>query len=73
MTDSIYDSIAADPFLQQAKEELEAINIEIASITRLSVQTIEDKVKKDALLEKWGSLHSKYSRAIRSILEGAGA
>ena len=49
---SIYDSISRDPFLQQAKEELEAINIEIASITRLSVQTIEDKVRKDALLEK---------------------
>jgi hypothetical protein len=70
---SIYDSIAKDPFLQSAKEELDALNIEIASITRLSVQTTEDKVRKDALIEKWGALHSKYSRAIRSILEGAEA
>ena len=70
---SIYDSIAQDPFLQKAKVELDVINIEIAAITRLSEQTTEDKVRKDALIAKWGSLHSKYMRAIHSVLDGAEA
>ena len=70
---TIYDSIAADPFLQKAREELDALNTQIAAITRLNVQTIEDKVRKDALISRWGTLHSQYSGAIRTILNGATA
>lgn len=69
----VYDSIARDPFLQKAREELDTLNTEIAALTRLSVQTIEDKVRKDALISRWGTLHSQYSGAIRTILNGATA
>lgn len=67
---SIYDSIAQDPFLQSAKYELEEIDTEIAKITRATPLTIEDKVRRDALLLKWGQLKGKYDRAIQAILNG---
>jgi len=73
MTNSIYDSIAQDPFLQKAKEELEAIDVQIHAISNLKLKTLEDKVKQDALFAKWGKLHSQYNRAINSILESAEA
>ncbi len=73
MTASIYDSIAQDPFLQKAKEELERIDHEIDSINRKGLKTIEDKVRQDALFAKWGKLHSQYNRAISTILESAEA
>ena len=69
---SIYDSIAQDPFLQKAKEELEAIDVQIEAL-RKGGDTIEDKVKKDALIAKWAKLHTKYNRAINTILESAEA
>lgn len=67
---SIYDSIAADPFIQQAKYELEALDEQITAVNRLQMQTIEDKVRKDALIMKWAQLKTKYDRAIQSILNG---
>ena len=70
---SIYDSIAADPFLKKAKEELEAIDVQIAAISDKKTKTLEDKVKQDALFAKWGKLHSQYNRAINTILESAEA
>ncbi len=72
MTSSIYDSIAQDPFLQKAKEELEAIDVQIEAL-RKGGDTIEDKVKKDALIAKWAKLQTKYNRAINTILESAEA
>jgi len=69
---SIYDSIAQDPFLQKAKEELEAIDVQIEAL-RKGGDTIEDKVKKDALIAKWAKLQAKYNRAINTILESAEA
>jgi len=69
---SIYDSIAQDPFLQKAKEELEAIDVQIEAL-RKGGDTIEDKVKKDALIAKWAKLQTKYNRAINTILESAEA
>jgi len=73
MTASIYDSIAQDPFLQKAKEELEAIDEQICAISKLQLKTIEDKVRQDALISKWAKLQTKYNRAINSILESAEA
>ena len=70
---SIYDSIAQDPFLKKAKEELEAIDVQIAVISDKKTKTLEDKVKQDALFAKWGKLHSQYNRAINTILESAEA
>lgn len=70
---SIYDSIAQDPFLQKAREELEAIDVQIEAIRKNSVSTIEDKVRKDALIAKWAKLQTQYNRAINSILESAEA
>ena len=68
---SIYDSIAQDPFLQKAKEELDAIDEQICAISKLQLKTIEDKVRKDALIAKWAKLQTQYNRAINSILESA--
>jgi hypothetical protein len=73
MTNSIYDSIAQDPFLQKAKEELEAIDKQISAISDKKLKTLEDKVKQDALINKWAKLQTKYNRAINSILESAEA
>lgn len=70
MTD-IYTSIAQDPFIQQAKYQLEELDVQISAINRLSLQTIEDKVKKDALIMQWAQLKTKYDRAIQSILNGS--
>lgn len=67
---SIYDLIAADPAIQQAKYELEAIDEQISLVNRLTVQTVEDKVRKDALIMKWVQVKSKYDRAIQAILNG---
>jgi hypothetical protein len=73
MTSTIYDSIAQDPFLQKAKEELEAIDVQINAISDKKQKTLEDKVKQDALINKWAKLQTKYNRAINSILESAEA
>lgn len=73
MTSTIYDSIAQDPFIQQAKYQLEEIDEQITRINRLSLQTIEDKVRKDALINKWATLKTQYDRAIKTLLESAGA
>jgi len=73
MTSTIYDSIAQDPFLQKAKEELEAIDAQIHAISDKRLKTLEDKVKQDALINKWAKLQTKYNRAINSILESAEA
>jgi hypothetical protein len=73
MSNSIYDSIAQDPFLQKAKEELEAIDVQIHAISDKKQKTLEDKVKQDALINKWAKLQTKYNRAINSILESAEA
>lgn len=73
MSNTIYDSIAQDPFLQKAKAELEAIDVQIAAISAQGLKTIEDKVKQDALFAKWGRLQSRYNRAISTILESAEA
>jgi hypothetical protein len=73
MTSTIYDSIAQDPFLQKAKEELEAIDVQIHAISDKKQKTLEDKVKQDALINKWAKLQTKYNRAINSILESAEA
>ena len=70
---SIYDSIAQDPFIQKAKEELEAIDVQIHAISDKKLKTLEDKVKQDALINKWAKLQTKYNRAINSILESAEA
>jgi hypothetical protein len=73
MTSTIYDSLAQDPFLQQAKQELEAIDDQIRAISNLKLKTIEDKVKQDALINTWSKLSTKYNRAINAILESAEA
>lgn len=70
---TIYDSIAQDPFLQKAREEIEAIDLELEAMRARGLKTIEDKVRQDALFAKWGKLQSRYTRAINTILESAEA
>lgn len=67
---NIFDSIAQDPFLQKAKEEMEALDVQINAISDLKVKTIEDKIRQDALINRWAKLRTKYNQAINSILEG---
>lgn len=67
----IYELIAADPFIQQAKYTLEELDEQIGKLTRLKDQTQADKIKRDALIMKWATLKTQYDRAIKAHLEGA--